>query len=335
MGTREAKRYLPFSNWWPVGAGALVGVALRLAFFGPSGGRLDAMSGAFIYLAPLVVSGITVYLAERRERRSWWYYAWAGMFANGLCVLGTLLILIEGLICAIVIVPLFALYGALGGLLMGAVCRLTQWPKQVAGCIAVLPLVLGALEPVALPQRVRSIERTRYIAAPPATVWNQLMDVRDIRSEEVSGTIAFSIGVPPPISAITRPAPEGHVRRVSMGKHIYFDQVEVERRTNAYVRWTQRFYADSFPPDAFDQHVVMGGEHFDVSDVAYRLTPQGAGTQLTLTMRYRVSTQFNWYADAVARVVLGNLEETLLGIYGSRASTAATAGSRHGLEQGV
>jgi hypothetical protein len=31
-----------------------------------------------------------------------------------------------------------------------------------------------------------------------------------------------------------------------------------------------------------------------------------------------VSTRFNWYADAVARLVLGNLEEVLLGVYQRR-----------------
>ena len=335
MEPGEPERYLPFSSWWPVGAGALIGVTLRLAFIGHPGGRLDAMSAAFIYLAPLAVSSVTVYLAERRERRSWWYYARAGMAANALCVFGTLLVMIEGLICAIVIVPLFALYGALGGLVMGAVCRLTQWPKQVAGCIAVLPLVLGSLEPGPAPDVVSTIERTRFIAAPAPTVWNQLMDVRDIRPEEVSGAIAFTIGVPPPISAVTRSDPDGDVRRVSMGKHIYFDQVEVEQRAHEYVHWTQRFYADSFPEGAFDQHVIMGGEHFDITDVSYRLTPQGAGTRLTLTMHYRVTTQFNWYADAVARIVLGDLEETLLGVYDSRAAAAGHARVRDGLEQGV
>lgn len=35
-------------------------------------------------------------------------------------------------------------------------------------------------------------------------------------------------------------------------------------------------------------------------------------------MHYRVSTRLNWYADAVARIVLGNLEEVLLGVYQER-----------------
>lgn len=36
-------------------------------------------------------------------------------------------------------------------------------------------------------------------------------------------------------------------------------------------------------------------------------------------MRYRVSTQFNWYADGVARLLLGNFEDVIPGFYQRRA----------------
>lgn len=36
-------------------------------------------------------------------------------------------------------------------------------------------------------------------------------------------------------------------------------------------------------------------------------------------MRYRVSTQFNWYADGVARFLNGNFEEVILDSYRRRA----------------
>jgi hypothetical protein len=59
-------------------------------------------------------------------------YALAGGTANLLFIAGTMMILLEVLIRAIVIAPLFFITGAIGGLAMGAVCRLTSWPKQAA-----------------------------------------------------------------------------------------------------------------------------------------------------------------------------------------------------------
>ena len=328
---------LPFPKWWPLVAGVLVGVVLRLMFFGGPDDPWSAMTGAFIYLTPVAVGAVTIYLAERQRRRSWGYYAVAGMLANVLFVIGTLVIMIEGLICAIVIVPLFAALGAVSGLIMGFVCRVTQWPKQMVGCVAVLPLIVGGLAPLqVLPDHVATIERSLLIAAPREAVWQQLMDVGDIRSDETADSVAQRIGVPPPVSATTSGHPGS--RRVAMGKHVYFDQIEVERREHEYIRWEQRFYPDSFPPGSFDQHVVMGGKYFDISDVSYELLPEHTATRLTIRMRDRVSTRFNRYAAPVARFVLGDLEETLLEIYARRAVAAAVPSrteNARGLEQGV
>ncbi len=338
MLDKKKERTLPFPTWWPIAVGALTGIALRLAFFGGPGDPLDAMMGSFILLAPIAVSGVTSFVAERQVPRGLGYHAAAGMLANVLFVVGTLLILIEGLICAVAILPLFAAVGTVAGLLMGIAFRITRWARQIVGCVVVLPLIAGAFEPSdGQPQFVRCIERTLVIDAPREIVWEQLANVRDIRPEEVVDTVAFRIGVPPPVSAITEQQDGRRVRRVSMGKQVYFDQEEVERRELEYIRWVQHFHPDSFPPGSFDQHVVMGGEYFDIHDVSYTLTPDRESTELTIAMRYRVSTRFNWYADGVARIVLGNLEEALLQIYASRALAARETGGENGngLEQGI
>jgi hypothetical protein len=87
---------LPFSRWWPLVAGVLAGLALRLLFSGKPGSPYATMLGAFVYLGPVVVGAVTVYAAERTERRTWSYYLWAPFVANVFFVLGTLLIMVEG-----------------------------------------------------------------------------------------------------------------------------------------------------------------------------------------------------------------------------------------------
>jgi drug/metabolite transporter (DMT)-like permease len=105
----EPPMKLPFDARWPVLVGAIIGILLRLLFSNSFRNVFETMSGAFIYLVPMSVGAITVYIAERKERRTWGYYLRAPMAANTLFVLGTLLVLLEGLICAILIVPLFPL----------------------------------------------------------------------------------------------------------------------------------------------------------------------------------------------------------------------------------
>jgi hypothetical protein len=312
---------LPFSRWWPLLAGAALGIALRLAFFGQPGGVLSAMDQAFVYLAPFAVGALTVYVAERRQRRSVRYCILAPMLANLLFVVGTMAILIEGLICAVIIAPLFAVLGAAGGLAMCALMRVTRWAKGSVLGISALPLVVGALAPsIDNAAVINTIERSGVIAAPADRVWHQLHHTRDIRSHEVGHGWMYRIGVPTPLSGVTEHTPNGPVRKVTMGKSIHFEQVAADWVEHQYVRWTYRFFEDSFPPHALDDHVRIGGHYFDLLDTSYKLTPADTGhTRLTIRVSYRLSTGFNWYANRVAYILIGNFEETILDFYRVRA----------------
>lgn len=314
---------LPFSNWWPIVGGAAAGLFLRLTFSGNPGDSYTAMMGAFIYVCPMLVGAVTVYLAERRRRRSWAYYFWAPALANVLFIAGTLVVMIEGLICAVIIVPLFAILGGASGLAMGAVCRVTKWPKQTLLGLGLAPLLLGALEAnVSPPVRIGAVERTVLVDAAPARIWAQIMNATDIRPEELDSGWVFRIGVPLPLAGETRPGPDGPVRRVTMGKQVYFDELITEEREHRFVRWRYRFHEDSFPPHALDEHVVIGGHYFDLQDTAYTLTPIGTRTELRIRLHYRVSTQFNWYAQPVAQLLLGDMAERNLQFYRRRSEMA-------------
>ena len=88
------------------------------------------------------------------------------------------------------------------------------------------------------------------------------------------------------------------------------------------MRWQYRFTPDSFPPRALDDHVRIGGEHFDLIDTEYSLQPRPDGTTtLRVAISYRVSTRFNWYARPLAELFVGNFEkeeETALRFYARR-----------------
>jgi hypothetical protein len=239
--------------------------------------------------------------------------------ANVFFVIGTLIIMIEGLICAMVIVPFFAVTGIVGGLIMGIVCRVTQWPRHALYTLAVLPLVLGGLEGnLATPSRFGAVERTIVVRAEPHVVWKEIMNAREIKPEEMGRAWIFRIGVPLPLAAVVEPSLGGPVRKMTMGKDVHFDQVFTERSENRYVHWTYRLYPDSFPPYALDDHVLVGGYYFDVKDTSYSLVPVREGTELKINMGYRVTTQFNWYADPLARYLLGNFEDIVLEFYRHR-----------------
>ncbi len=313
-------RTMPYSFWWPLVCGALAGLLIRMVYMGDPGGRYSAMMASFIYLSPFVVGMVTVYVAERSHRRSWGYYAWASVFANVLYVLGSLVTLFEGIICAIVIFPLFSLIGALGGLLMGLVCRLTNWPRGTVYSVAALPLVLGAFAGTPAPDggSPLNVHREVRVQAPADQVWRHLMDADAIAPAEVDDAWMYRIGVPMPLAGVTEETPEGLVRDVRMGKGIHFSQVSSDWQPGRRVHWQYRFAPDSVPPGALDDHVRIGGHYFDLVGTTYTLTPQGETTLLRIDMQYRVSTSFDWYARPIARWLIGDFSEVILGFYRER-----------------
>lgn len=320
-----ADHTLPFSRAYPLVAGALAGLALRLAFSGKPGSPWSAMAGAFIYLAPVVVGAVTVYLAERVRRRHWFYYFWAPFVANAVFVGGSLLVLIEGLICAIVIVPMFAVMGGLAGLAMGVVCRVTNWPRQAVYSIMSAPLLVAALGGQAVPpDRHDTAHRSVFVKAPPEVVWERLNRATGIQPAEFSASWASRIGVPMPVSGVTVATPAGLVRESKWDKAVHFDEPITHFEPGRYLRWTYRFAPDSFPPHALDDHVMIGGHYFDLEDTAFTLMPADGGTRLDIEAHYRISTQFNFYAGWVARLLIGNLLETGLTFYKNRSEGASS-----------
>jgi len=316
------RKHLPFTWLIPLLAGALAGVALRLIFSGNPGAPYASAMGAFIYLSPLFVGAVTVYVAETRQRRTWGYYIRASFLANLLYVSGTMLVLMEGLVCAAVVLPLFSVLGVVGGLIMGVICRVTNWPKHALMSIGILPVILGSVEArLPLPDRVGMVERTVTINAPPGVIWKEILNATDIRPDEVGRAWAYRIGVPVPLSGVAKTTPSGTVRRVTMGKGIYFDQVITRMDEPNRLSWAFRFYPDSFPPHTLDDHVVIGGHYFDLIDASYTLVPNGSSTDLRVQMHYRVSTRFNWYANPLARFLLGNVEEVNLEYYRRRSES--------------
>src|SRR5690606_30763972 len=210
----------------------------------------------------------------------------------------------------------FAFLGGLGGLAMGLACRLTNWPKQTTFSIVLLPLVLGYFETHApLPEQVRSVERSVLIDAPAHTVWDHIHFTPQVDSQDVRRAWIYRIGAPLPLSGITSETGEGPVRTVRMTKDVRFEQAFLEWSPPHKARWAYRFSPESFPPGALDEHVVIGGHYFDMQEGSFTLTPRGDRTELTMSVRYRLSTQFNWYAAPIAGALLGNLEETVLDYY--------------------
>jgi hypothetical protein len=163
------------------------------------------------------------------------------------------------------------------------------------------------------------------INATPAQIWQQLNRAEQIKPHEVQDAWAYKIGVPYPVSGVTVQTAEGLVRHSTWQKGIHFDEIIQDWQPHRLVRWTYRFGADSVPKGALDDHVTIGGQHFDLLDTAYRLTSiSPTQTRLQITVRYRVSTDFNAYTGRWADALIGNFSSVILNFYKVRSEAAAS-----------
>ncbi len=323
---------LPFSKAIPLACGAAMGLVLRILFSGwVFGGVLlpDVMSAAFIFGTPIVVGAVTVLLAERIERRTWGYYLFAPWIAVLLFVAGTAVTLLEGSICIAMALPVFLTLGSLGGLAAGIAVRTLTRSSQSLSTVALLPLVLAGIESgFDQPDWLGHVESHIEIAAPAAAVWQQLNGVPHIAPAEIEDTWAYRIGIPRPLAGITTEPAVGGVRLSRWEKGVHFRERITDWQPQQYLRWTYEFDADSFPRGALDDHVLIGGRYFDLRSTSYRLEPHAGGTRLTIRTDYRVTTGFNWYSNAIARLVLEEMSGSILVMYRARAEAAAPGSSR-------
>lgn len=327
MDEPESKSTVP--DWQanpaiPFVGGVIVGIAIRLIFSWDFESAYNAMTGAFVYLVPVAVGVVTVALSFRSKPRSLKYCVGAAAFANVFFVLGTLTILIEGLICVIIVAPLFAFIGGFAGLLTGLAFRWKGRRPSGMYSVVLLPFLVAPIEqPIPLTSAFNAVERSTVIPATPAEIWPHLLNTPEIQPHEIGGAWMYQIGVPLPLSSATTLHDGALTRNIAMGRGIQFSLISKDWEPGQFIRWKYVFDENSVPERALDDHVKIGGPHFDLIETTYTLESVPAGTRLRVEITYRVTTRFNWYASWVANTLVGNFEEHALAFYAQRTMESA------------
>jgi hypothetical protein len=316
-------------NWkWSLLAGVAYGLSMRLLFgikWFASGVDSGPMLGAFVMLVPFMLGMLAVYLQPpgARSLASSLIAPWLPLLVF---VAGTAVLLIEGSICIVMALPIFLALASFGGLTAWLALKFFQPSRASMGGVLLLPLLAGAFErQLPPPPILRVADADIHIQASPEAVWKLINNARDVRPQEMSGGLAWRIGVPYPVEAVTMKTDQGRVRKLRWQGGVAFDEPILDWQENRYIRWRYVFDQSSFPPGTFDEHVLIGGKHFDLIDTSYRLTPEGDGTRLAIRVSYRISTRFNAYADAWGRWLVGNAADSILGFYKQRSERAGDA----------
>ena len=309
-------------------AGTLVGAVAyglvgRLAF-SESLPIAVPMTFTFIFLIPMAVGYAAVAGTPPGERVGRRESAFLALGAAFMVLVTVLAIGVEGLICVVMMTPIFLMMALLGSALAFAVRSIRSRRLRASALMAVLllPYVAGPLEQQ-LPQvqSRRVVENRIRIAADAQTVWGQIIRVPAIRPEEYRTTFIHRIGFPRPIEATLSHEGVGGVREASFERGVLFRETVTEWEPQRRMSFT--IAVDSIPTKTLDQHVTVGGEYFDVLDGTYEIVPLDDGqVELRLWSTHRLSTHFNPYASLWTDFVMRQIQGNILEVVRARAEAA-------------
>ncbi len=304
--------------------GTAYGLTLRIGFeWSKLHPFLEIISTAFLVICPLSVGAIAVLWSAGRQKITVAKQVSVSVAAMSFFLLAMFVMLLEGVICIVLVAPVFYVAAIAGGLAAGFMHnRLRAMPSTLSVSVfALLPLLMAPIDGLSPPQVTeQSVTSTIEIAAPPEQVFNKLADVRNIRPDELGFSLVHLIGLPRPIEAQMSGSGSDRVRTSRWENDVWFQEVITDWQEPSHMRWKFFIPKGAIPRDALDRHVEVGGEYFDLIDGGYELVRTASGgTQLSLTTRFANKSQLKLYGNLWGKIVLADFHQSILGLMKTRA----------------
>lgn len=321
-----SRRYIPFAL--AIGLGLGYSLLARFAFgdFNPFDSEL--LSVAYLVVMPLALGAVTAHFVPTDASKALRYLGTPFLVVMSFMA-ATLLFHLEGLICLVIVCPLFMVLSVLGAALYGTIHNLLARRRDqhtLAVAFALLPYLLAPLENrFANPDSFRRVENVIDIAAPAPVVWQHIIRVAPIRAAELGPSLLDDIGFPRPVAATLTREGVGGVRHATFERGVEFIETVDDWQPLRRLSFRIAPNTATIPPSTFDEHVTVGGRFFDVLRGTYELRPLGPGrTRLILYSQQRVSTHLNWYAGLWTRYVMSEIQQRILGVLKKRCEASPT-----------
>jgi hypothetical protein len=303
----------------PLALGVVYGLAARIIFDVDGLHRVFAvMATSFIFAVPFALGFVVVWIAPGEQRRSWVYAVSGPWAAACLTLLTAFVIGYEGLICIALILPAFLLMSSIGGLLARALLELLSIRRGfhafTLASVILLPYLMSPVERrMAAPEAYRTVENRVRIRAGADEVWRHIARVPPIRPDEYGTSFVHRIGFPRPLEATLSHEGVGGVRRATFERGVLFLETVTVWEPGRTLAFTIHADSTTIARAALDEHVTVGGEHFDVLDGTYEIQPSGPReVVLHLRSTHRLSTHFNLYSSWWSDLVMSQIQNNIL-----------------------
>lgn len=274
----------------------------------------QVMSVTFLFLLPTIIGTLTVYLSSQEKAKSIAYRIFTPWIPVFLFLILTLAWGIEGWACWIMILPVFLLTASIGGIFGGYLKTNRKNNRLNISILILLPFLIGPIESL-----IETIPITYKaytcidIKAPTEKIWDNVTRVKEIPVEQDKGYLTRMLGFPRPVKAELNFEGVGAYREAIFTKGLIFHETVTEYKDNEKMVFTIKAYPHEIPSTTLDEHVVIGGDYFDVLNGTYELEklPNGLN-RLHLYSHFKMNTTFNFYAGWWGKWIMKDIQNNIL-----------------------
>ena len=303
-------------------AGVIYGLLIRLIpEIQKLSGIFEIISFSFLIFTPVAVGAVSVYIASKKEKLTWKKHIFISSIAMLIFLLAMLVFLLEGMICIVLIFPVFMVSSIIGGLIIGYVINNTKYSKSTLNSLLILPLLMSPIESL-LPVQQSTQQITTHIIvhASAQEIFSELATVKDIKEHELGFSFMHFIGLPKPLEAAMNGHGVGAVRTSKWEKGVSFQEVITVWNAPYQLHYKFNIPKGSIPREALDRHVELGGDYFTVVSGGYDIKVLGENiSELTLTTLFKNKSHLQLYGNLWAKYVLNDFHYSLLKLMKSRA----------------
>ncbi len=316
------KKYFPyyFGIFWAVLYGLVVQFAGReIAFFKELS---SVMTTGYVFCLPFVMGVVTIACASPPLQSNWFFRILMPWVTTFLSFLGAIMLGWEGLICAIAAGVIAFPVSSLGGILAGVIITRSQRKKMPTALLVFLMLTPSGsalLESrLSFEDEYTTVRTQIPIAAGAERVWQNIIRVPAIEDENITGFF-YKMGFPKPIEATLSHEGVGGVRQASFAKGLLFIETVTDWQERQRLAFTIQADPAATPLTTLDEHVVVGGRYFDVLQGTYEIEKiDDAHVVLHLSSRFRLSTNFNFYARLWGEFLMRDIQNSILKVIQGR-----------------
>ena len=330
------KFYKDIKNWKGLFYGIAYGLVSRAIFamedftddkpFFPTFGL---MTISFMFIVPFVIGLITAYHHDKITSSKKIAMITMPIFS----IIGLVGISVffgqEGIICALMALPVFLFMALLGGLIGVRIFKRNRTDKIYVSLFVFLPFLIAPIEnKLGLTDKIFTEHTTIEINSSDKIVWSNITRVKLISETENNNSLFQFMGFPRPLEAELDTIAVGGIRKAIFARGLFFTETVTQMQPNKILAFNVVADPKSIPPKALDEHVMVGGKYFDVLEGKYEIEKLNeTKIKLHLTSQFRLSTRFNFYSGLWSKLIMRDIQKNILEIIKQRSEQQRNSSS--------